>query len=387
MTVPMPAFENQPVTLNLSTVVRVLLVRRRLLAAVSVGTALLLFGLSFLLANTFKATALVMPPDHSSSSALSMVGGTSGASAIPSGALAALNMKNPSDLYVALMLSPLVEDAVIDRFKLGTLYHQTHRSIVRKALEGNTQILADGKSGIISVAVTDRDPQRAADIANGIVTAFEQFSSQLAITDAARRRLFFERQVAETKQTLTTDEDKLRNTSARTGVLEPEGTARAIVGYEEQLQGQLAAKTVELQSLKVYLSDDNPQVQVAEREVSSLRQQADKLAAKSGGGTTDYSNAGASTASLEYARNLRDVKADETLYELLLKNLEIAKLDEAREGNIIQVVSPATAPDLKNGPHRSFILVGGFLLGFIGASMWALVGWGRRWAAGSPPNA
>jgi tyrosine-protein kinase Etk/Wzc len=382
----MPVFENQPMKLNLSIVVRLLLGRVRLLAIASVSTALLLFALSFLLANTFKATTLVMPPDHSSSSALSMLGAASGSSAVPSGALAALNVKSSSDLYVALMLSPTVEDEVIDQFHLDKLYRQAHRSLTRKQLESNTEIVADAKSGIISVSVTDKNPQRAAAMANAIVTAFEKLSSQLAITDAARRRLFFERQIAETKQTLTADEDKLRNTSARTGVLEPEGTAKAIIGYAAQLQGQLAAKTVELESMKVYLSDDNPQVQVAEREIESLRAEAEKLGSKSGGSVTDYTNAGASSASLDYARSVRDVKADETLYELLLKNLEIAKLDEAREGNVIQVVSLATAPDMKNGPHRSFFLVGGFLLGLIASGIWVLVGWARRWVADSPSS-
>lgn len=381
----MPAFGTEPVTLNLSTVVRILVVRRRLLATASMITALLVFALSLLLANTFKATTLVMPPDHSSSSALSLLGASSASSAIPSGALAALNVKSSLDLYVALMLSPIAEDEVIDQFHLDSLYRRSHRSQTRKKLESNTQIQADPKSGIISVSVTDKSPERAAAMANAIVTAFEKLSSHLAITDAAKRRLFFERQLAETKERLSGDEDKLRNTSARTGVLEPEGTARAIIGYEEQLRGQLAAKTVELESMKVYLSDDNPQVQVAKREVESLRTQADKLAAKSNGGETAYTNAGASTASLDYVRNLRDVKTDETLYELLLKNLEIAKLDEAREGNVIQVVSPATPPDMKDGPQRSFFLVGGFLLGLIGCSIWVLLQWARHRVATSAP--
>jgi capsule polysaccharide export protein KpsE/RkpR len=318
-----------------------------------------------------------MPPDHSSSSALSMLG-AGASSAIPSGALAALNIKNPSDLYVALMLSPVVEDAVIDRFDLGALYHQKHRSLVHKKLEANTQILADGKSGIISVSVTDKDPQRAANIANGIVQAFEKFSSQLAITDAARRRLFFERQVAETKENLTRAEDTLKATSSKTGVLEPEGNVREMIGYESQLRAEIATKTVELQSMKVYLSDDNPQVQVADRELESLRRQADALEAKSG---SAYSKTGESSASLDYLRALREVKSDETLYELLLKNLEIAQLDEARDGTVIQIVSSATVPDMKDGPHRSFFFAGGFLLGLIGSSIWVLLTWANNWIA------
>ena len=380
----MPIVDTRPAALNLSTVVDLLMDRRAFVLAVSLGVAALSFCVSLMLPNTFKATALVMPPDHSSS-ALSMLGAGGGAaSALPSGALAALNMKNPSDLYVALMQSPAVEDALIDRFDLAALYRQKHRSLVRSKLESNTQILADAKSGIISVSVVDKDPQRAANMANGMVQAFEKFSSQLAITDAARRRLFFERRVAEAKDNLTHAEDTLKATSSKTGVLEPEGNARAMIGFESQLRTEIATKTVELQSLKVYLSDDNPQVQVAERELQSLRRQADALEAKSG---SSYSKSGESSASLDYMRALREVKGDETLYELLLKNLEVAQLDEARDGTVIQVVSPATAPDLKYGPHRSFFLAGGFVLGLIGASIWVMLQWARSAAAGTPGDA
>ena len=379
----MPLAETRTVALSLSKVLTVLLRRRVFILAISLGMAGLLFCISLLLPNTFKATALVMPPDHSSSAAISMLGAGS-SSAIPSGALAALNMKNPSDLYVALMLSPSVEDAVIDRFDLTTLYRQKHRSLVHTKLESNTQILADGKSGIISVSVTDKDPQRAANLANGIVQAFEKFSSQLAITDAARRRLFFERRVAETKENLTRAEDTLKATSSKTGVLEPEGNARAMIGFDSQLRAEIATKTVELQSMKVYLSDDNPQVQVADRELQALRRQADALDAKSG---SAYSKTGESSASLDYMRALRAVKSDETLYELLLKNLEIAQLDEARDGNVIQIVSAATPPDLKSGPHRSFFLVGGLLLGLLGSSIWVLLEWTKNWIASTESQA
>lgn len=354
--------------LSLSTAVTLAVRRWLFLAVAACSVAVLLFAASFLLPNTFRAVSLVMPPDRTSSSAFSMMGAAA-SSSLPSGALAALNLKSPGDLYVALMMSPSVEDAVIDRFNLAAVYRLNKRSLVRKRLEANTEVVADAKSGIISVSVTDRSPARAADLANGIVTAFETFSSQLAITDAARRRLFFERQVLDTKNSLTEAENKLKSTSSNTGVLEPEGNARAMIGYGAQLRAEVATKTVELQSLKVYLSDDNPQVQVAERELQTLRQQADALEAKNG---SAYSASTESSGSLDYVRALRDVRADETLYELLLKNLEIAKLDEAREGNVIQVVSVATPPDTKNGPHRSFFLVGGFLLGLIAAILWVL---------------
>ncbi len=374
---PMSTVKTRPVALSLPVLFDLLWRRRAFILIGSLGTAVLLFCLSLLLSNTFKATALVMPPDSSASSAMSMLG-SSAAAGIPSGALAALNIKNPADRYVALMLSPLVEDAVIDRFNLTALYHARYRSLVRKKLESNTQILADAKSGIISVSFVDKNPQRAANVTNGIVQAFEAFSSQLAITDASRRRLFFQRQVAETKDNLTRAEDTLKGTSSKTGVLEPEGSARAMIGYEAQLRAEIATKTVALQAMQVYQAKESPQVQVATRELESLRQEAASLEAKNG---SAYSKATESSASLDYLRAMRDVRTNETIYELLLKNLEIAQLDEAREGNMIQIVSPATVPDMKDGPHRSFFVIGGFFLGLIGSSIWVLLDWAKVWVA------
>jgi tyrosine-protein kinase Etk/Wzc len=373
---PILTVKTRPISLSLSVLFDLLWRRRVFILIGSLGTAILLFCLSLLISNTFKATALVMPPDSSSSSAMSMLG--SSAAGLPSGALAALNIKNPADRYVALMLSPLVEDAVIDRFDLTTLYHARYRSLVRKTLEANTQILADAKSGIISISFVDKSPQRAADVTNGIVQAFEKFSSQLALTDASRRRLFFQRQVAETKDALTRAEDTLKGTSSKTGVLEPEGSARAMIGYEAQLHAEIATKTVALHGMKVYQSDENPQVQIATRELESLRQEAASLDAKNG---SAYSKTAQSSASLDYLRAMRDVKTNETIYQLLLKNLEIAQLDEAREGNVIQMVSPATVPDIKNGPHRSFFIIGGLFLGLIGSSIWVLLDWAKVWVA------
>lgn len=373
----MSTVKTRAITLSLPVLFDLLWRRRAFILITALTTAVLLFCLSLLISNTFKATALVIPPDSPASSAVSMLS-SSAVGGIPAGALAGLSIKNPADRYVALMLSPLVEDAVIDRFDLTTLYHAKHRSLVRKTLESHTQILADPKSGIISISFVDKNPQRAANVTNGIVEAFEKFSSQLAITDASRRRLFFQNQVAESKDNLTRAEDTLKGTSSKTGVLEPDGSARAMIGYEAQLRAGIATKTVALQAMKVYETDENPQVQVASRELQSLRQEADALETKNG---SAYSKTTQSSASLDYLRAMRDVKTNETIYELLLKNLEIAQLDEAREGNVIQIVSPATTPDMKDGPHRSFFIIGGFLLGLIGSSIWILLDWAKLWVA------
>ena len=371
-----PEIETKRPALDLLTLLRILIARRRFLLLVSFGTALLFFVPSLFLPNTYKASALVMPPDHSSS-ALSLLSAASGASGVPGGALAAFGMKSSSDLYVALMLSPPVEDMVIQRFDLKKRYRLKFLSQTRQRLESIAQVSGDGKSGIISVSMVDKDPVMAADLANGLVQAYDVLSSKLAITDAARRRLFFERQIAETKESLSRAEEDLKTNSAQSGIVEPAATARAIISYEAQLRAQIASKTVELQSMRVFDAEGNPQLQTAERELQGLKAQADALSRKADKDSS-FSKTTESSASLDYTRRLREVRYNESLFELLLKNLEVAKLDEAREGNVVQIISLATPPEIKDGPHRTFFGAAGFVLGLLGSSISVLLRWARE---------
>lgn len=342
----------------------------RLIAAAGTASACLFFAASFLIHNTYRATALILPPEQSGSS-LGMLSALSGGASLPSGALASLGIKNQIDLYVALMSTPSVEDAVIAQFNLQSLYKCAHLSQARKKFESNLLIKPDEKSGLISISVVDRDPNRAAQMANAIIAAYDALSGHLAITDAARRRAFFERQLGDTKQNLAKAEDNLRDTIKRTGIMEPEGNARAMIGYQEQLRAQITAKNAELQSMRTYLADENPQVQAAQRERNSLESQASAL--NNSGGDVSNSKSMASDASLAYTRALREVRYNEALFELMMKNLELAKLDEAREGNLVQIVEAAQPPDMKYAPHRSIFMTGGALLGLLLSSAWVLI--------------
>lgn len=358
---------------DFSTVFRALVSAWRVIVGASIGIGILSFGISLLLHNTYKATAIVMPPDRTTN-ALSMIGSSSGgAASIPGGALAALSLnKSPADLYVALLGSPGLEDDVVQRFGLQSSYHSRYRSQARKDLEGNTQVTSDSKSGLISISVVDKDPDRAAQIVNGYIDALNRLSSRLAITDAQRRNLFFEQQVAETKEHLNLAEEALKETQQKGGLVEPTGDARALIEFEGQLRAQIASKTVELESLRVTLADDNPQIQTAQRELQGLQAQANALSQKTGNSSFSSRN-GQTEASLDYLRKLRDVRYYESLFQLLSQNLELAKLDEARQGNIVQTVESASPPDVKNGPHRSIFLIGGVFIGFFFSAAWILV--------------
>jgi tyrosine-protein kinase Etk/Wzc len=378
---PMASSTVPPPTPTFSSVVLLGLLRerRRFILKCSLGVGVALLAVSFFLRDSFKAVAIVLPPDKNTNTLAMLAGAASGGGASGgAGALAALTMKNPVDLYVALMSSPSVEDAIIKQFGLQKLYRVKHLSQARKAFEHNSEIKADAKSGLISIAVTDHDPNRAAQMANAIVAEYDKTAARLAITDAQRSRLFFGKQVEQTKDDLAKAEEALRATSEKTGVMQPEGDARALIAYEAQLRAKIAAQTVQIDSMKVYLSDENPQVQTARRELQALQAQAGSMSQKIGGDAAFSSRTVQTEASLDYLRKYREVRYQETLFELLLKNLELAKLDEAREGNIVQIVEVATPPDMKDGPHRTFFLAGGIVLGFLLSFAWELYRFASR---------
>ena len=317
-------------------------------------------GVSFLVTPTFTAKTSFLPPQQQNSMAASMLnslgalGGLAGAAA---------GIKNPADQYVAFMKSVTLQDALIDRFELMARYEAEYRTSARVALEGNSRI-ASGKDGIITVEVDDTDPQLAADMANAYVTQLETLMSRLAVTEAQQRRQFFESQLETTKQKLTEAEIALSQTGVSSDVLKS-APATAIAGVAE-LQAQVTAQEVRIGSMRGYLAETAPEFKQALTALASLRAQLAKQSqgARPGTPRADGSSGGARD---DYIARYRDFKYQETLFELFARQFEMAKLDESREGATIQVIDPATAPELKSKPKKALIavlatLATGFLL-------------------------
>jgi uncharacterized protein involved in exopolysaccharide biosynthesis len=212
----------------------------------------------------------------------------------------------------------------------------------------------------------NRNPQRAADLANGYVDQFRDMSQHLAITEASQRRLFFEQELEQAKDSLANAEEALKQTEQTTGVIQPDSQARALIDSAANLRAQITAREVQIQGMQTYATAENSQLVQAQRELESMRAQLAKL-----GGTED-NPAGellvpkglVPEASLEYIRKLRDVKYNETVFDILARQFEAAKLDEEKEGALIQVVDPAIPPDRRSSPKRSFIVIGATAVGF-----------------------
>jgi len=356
----------------------ILLGRKRFIVRFVLGSAVFAAIVSLLLPVQYEAKIVLLPPQQNSSIGSALLGQL-GQQMGALGSLAALAgggvLKNPSDMYVSLLTSRTVEDGVIQRFGLMAEYHVKLLSSARKALEHRMTVLAGSKDGLIRITLEDRDPKRAAELANGFVDEFRKLSSSLAITEAARRRLFFEQQLQQAKENLANAEEAMAKTQQSTGVLEIDSQARALIESAAVLRAQVVAKQVQIEGMRSYATDDNPGLILAKQELAALQSQLDRLAGSQHDDSSDInlSKGRVTRAGMEYIRRFRDLKYDEAIFELLAKEFEIAKLDEAREGSIIQVVDAAVPPDKKSFPPRTLIVIVATILGFFFALFWVYV--------------
>lgn len=352
--------------------------RKRILAGTLIAAVIGVI-LSLVLPKRYTAKTAILPPQQSSSSTgEAVIGQLSQMGALSSfSSSGPLGLKNPNDLQVAMLRSRTVEDAMIDRFDLMHLYKLKYRVNAEKKLEKNVDIDSGSKDGIIRISVQDKDPHRAAEMANGYVDEFRKFSATLAVTEASRRRVFFEQQLEQAKNNLANAEEDLKRTEQETGLIEVQGQTRSAVESVARLRAQIAAKEIELSALRSFGTDQNPQVQTAEDQLAALREEQQKL-----GSSSDESLNGLlipkgkvmQEASLEYIRKLRDVKYYQTIFDLIARQYEAAKVDEAREGAGVQVVDRALAPELPSSPKIILMVPGAILLGLvltIGLAFWA----------------
>jgi len=369
----------------------VLLEHRRFIGLCVLVAAASATIIAFLLPVRYEAKVVLLPPAQNSSLGSSLLGQLGNIGALGSLASLAsgnLGLKNPADMYIALITSRSVEDAMIQRFDLMKEYDEKKISDARKVLEQRTTISAGTKDGLIRLSVEDHNPARAAELANGYVEEFRKLSASLAITEAARRRLFFEQQLQQTKESLTAAENAMTKMQQSTGVLEIDSQARSLIESAAVLRAQVAAKQVQVDGMRAYAAENNPDLILAKQELAALQSQLARIAGSQTdpGSDINLSKGRVTQAGMEYLRHYRDLKYQETVYELLAKEFEVAKLDEAREGSIVQVVDNAVVPDRKSSPHRLWIVLGATFVGFIGAAFWVNLRSRFRRASELPEN-
>jgi uncharacterized protein involved in exopolysaccharide biosynthesis len=370
---PIPAERRQQQGSTFLTVLVVLARRKKFILWMTAIFAFVACAVSLIVPSQYTATIVILPPEQGSSlsSALGELGGLGSIASLASG----LGSKNLAEMYVSMLKSESVEDAVIQKYGLLAEYHQKYYFDARKKLEWHTTIDGSKKDGFIRLSFEDHDPARAAEIANGYVEILRSLSQHLAITEAAQRRVIFEQQLEKTKSDLAASEDALKQTELSTGFAQIDAQSRALIGSAATLRAQMVAKEVQIEAMKSYAGQGNPDLQEQENELAGLRAQFSQLTGSNGSSPDDLfpSKGNVPQAELEYARKLRDVKYNEAVFEALARQLEIAKIDEAREGGFLQIVNPALTPERKSFPKRSWITLGAAALGFSLAIMIALL--------------
>jgi uncharacterized protein involved in exopolysaccharide biosynthesis len=298
-------------------------------------------AISFAIPPTYTAATKFLPPQQQQGMAASML---SSLGALGGLAGAASGLKNPADQYVAYLKSNSVQDALIERFKLQERYDEKFKSDTRQELAKNARIKA-GKDGIITIEVDDKEAQVSAELANAHIEELQKLLSRLAVTEAQQRRLFFEKQLKQTQDKLTQAEQSLRSSGVNASALK--SNPQAAVTAVAQLQAQVTAQEVKVASLRGYLTESAPDFKQAMTELGALRAQLGKLENSS-------SKAGDES---DYVARYREFKYQETLFELFAKQYELAKVDEAREGAVIQVVDAAQPPERKSKPKKALIAI------------------------------
>lgn len=382
-----PPQQNHEDEISLLDLLIVLARRKRFILATTVLFGVVAAIVSLLLPSRYTATTVILPPQTSSagSALLSQLSSMGPMASLAGGSL---GIKNPNDMYVAMLKSRTVEDAMVQRFDLKAEYRAKRQSDARKALESRCDIQGSPKDGLIHISVTDRDPRRAAEMTNAYVEEYRKFSGTLAITEASQRRLFFEQQLAEAKDNLANAEEALKKTQQTTGLIQMDSQARALIESAASLRAQIAAKEVEIHAMRSFASDQNPDLVVAEQQLAGWRAQLSRLTGNQSGTEDDLllSKGQVPGAGLEYVRKVRDVKYYDTIFELLARQYEMAKLDEARQGALVQVVDPAVPPDRRSFPKRSLIVLVATIGGVFVGIFWVLVAAGLANAQKNPED-
>ena len=335
-----------------------------IIAPLLIGLAVL--GISFLLTPIYTAQTRFLPPLQQQSAVagvLQQLGGLAGAAA---------RIQDPGDQFVAFLRSRAIQDRLVERFDLQARYEAPNREVAARALAGRTRITS-GRDGLISVEFDDPDPAFAALVANAYVEELGLLNSRLALTEAQHRRKFFERQLEQTKAELVQAEQALLATgvNVRELNLQPMATVQAVA----QLRAQVAAQEVQVASLRAHLTEAAPQLRQALSTLTALRGQLARLDTQeraalapnpgTAAGAPGASHGGA--ANTGYFARLREFTFQQTMFQLMTNQYEMARLDESREGAVIQVLDIAQPPEQRSSPRRGLMatvasLAAGFAL-------------------------
>jgi capsule polysaccharide export protein KpsE/RkpR len=345
--------------------------RRILLRKVAIWALAVSTAIAFLIPRKFESSVSIMPPDSMNSNATmlaAIAAKTSPQLAAMAGNL--LGSKTTGALFADLLHSRTVQDHIVERFQLQKVYWKRYQEDARKKLEDRTEITEDRKSGVITLDLTDGDPQRARDMANAYVEELNQLLAQVSTSSARRERIFIEQRLATVKEDLEDAEKRFSAFASKNSALDIKEQTKAMVQSAAVLQGQLIAAQSQLQGLQQIYTQNNVRVRSLQAQVSELRRQLEKI----GGSDASLADPNASQDQLypsirklpllgvEWADLYRRMKIQETVYELLNQQYELARIQEAKEIPTVNVIDPANYPEKKSFPPRLLVILAGTMM-------------------------
>lgn len=340
---------------------------KRALIGFPLVAAIIAAGISMILPPVFQATTTMLPPQQAQSSAsaiLSQLGGMASIAGVG-------GLKSPNEMYIGMLKSRTVADRLIERFQLTKTYQVNSLEEARKRLQLNTKILA-GKDGLITIAVEDENQAVVAPMANGYVEELHRLTQVLAVTEAGQRRIFFEKQLQIAKGKLEDSEVDLKSALARNGMTSVDSSSRAIIETAARIRAEITAKQIQMNSMTAFVTKENSEYKRTEQELNSLKAELSRLEG-SGSGSAVAESDKEKQPGLETMKFYREVKYQQTLFELLARQYEVARLDEAKEAPVIQVLDPAVTPERKFKPKRGMIVISSAIGAFFFAVLWAFI--------------
>ncbi len=363
---------------------------------------------AFLIPKSYTSTTQLMPPDTQSSSGIAMMAAMAAKVGGGLGSMAGdlLGVKSSGALFIGVLRSQTAQDRLIQQFDLKKIYGKRLIADARTMLDENTSISEDRKSGIITISVTDHSPQRAAALANAYVDELNTLVSELSTSSAHRERVFLEERLKVAKRDLDSAVNELAQFSSKNNTLDIQQEGKAMLDAAGTIAGEMIAAQSQLEGLRQIYTDNNARVRSLNARVAELRKQLEKLggtsangangtsastdqagdpsAAKAGGGLPYPTIKSLPLLGAKYADYYRRAKIQETVYELLTEQYELAKVQEAKETPSVKVLDPARIPEKKSFPPRLVIMFLGTFLAFAMSMVWVLGS--ARWEEVDPQD-
>jgi uncharacterized protein involved in exopolysaccharide biosynthesis len=380
--------------------------RRRLLWRAALWSLLVSALIAFVIPKRYESTTRLMPPDNQSSSGMAMMAafvGGSGAGgggtgkvppALSSLAGDLLGMKSSGDLFIGILRSRTVADRVVERLDLRRVYGDKYWQDARNDLAKKTDISEDRKSGVISITVADRDPRRAAQIAQAYVEELDRLAAQVSTSSARRQRIFIEERLKTVKSDLDMVSRQFSDYASQNATIDVTAQGKAMVEGAATLEGELIAAKSELEGLEQIYTPNNTRVRSMQARVDELQRQLHQLGGEIPGSAADSAASSAEQdfpsirklpqVAVKWTDLYRQTKIEETVYELLTQQYELTKIEEAKEIPVVKVLDSADVPEKKSFPPRILIGLIGMVLGFMGMCTWILAR--REWDSADQSN-